>query len=888
MAFTVSWTPVTMLTSGVRPRAGETPAYTVERRTRANAQATPTAWAEIATGLSGTSFEDEKADPSLHAQYRVSVDRSGVIAMSGWRESAWHETTEPYIACPNLNPVRPGGMASFVMEVANRGSRPVFLVAVTQEVSGASFDRDGNVTLRVPANFEGDELEFTIIAQFGDGDRETIRRTCSVVVLGDASIRSVSVTGGNTVLDNATLALTAEVEGRFDTLAYAWSAGAGGSFRDADKETATFVPEAFTSQSRRRREVGEDVPQAPPEPPRGLGQDTEDPISCGTLDIVDSVVPVGTTAFAAVTGDASGGTPPYTYVIVTGGEFTPPGRFTYFRSVTIRAIDSTLNDEGELEPQSIDCIVTWKVSTTAAPPPEPEPLACGTVGLSDVSVETGETATPSVTGAATGGKPPYTYSTNASYTPQEAGEFARSDSVTVTDANNDSVTCLADWEVTATDPQPPEPEPEPTCTGGRTWNPTTMQCECPEGMTWDGTKCVDEPTPEPTPTPPPALACGTLALSDVAVQTGALAVASVTGDPSGGTAPYTITALNNFLLTTEAGVFQQAGTIQVVDANGVSTRCPADFEIVVTDPPPDPPPEPTCTGGRTWNPTTRQCECPEGMTWDGTKCVDEPEPPPECTGGRVWNATTMECECPDGKIWDATAQMCVDAPEPEPPDPEPEPEPEPEPTPLSCGSLDLSNVSVQVGQTATASRIGAATGGTSPYTYAVEGNTFAPTGPGTFNRTGKITVTDSAGAKIECTANWTVTATAAPPGLPLSCGSLDLSDVTVEAGTEAIAERLGAATGGTGPYTYTLSGNTFTPDRAGTFNQTGKITVKDAAGTTVECTVGWTVTATAPAARTRKVPWSLKVTATGTGTRAANNTTASRTVTGEVTVTEAT
>ena len=46
-----------------------------------------------------------------------------------------------------------------------------------------------------------------------------------------------------------------------------------------------------------------------------------------------------------------------------------------------------------------------------------------------------------------------------------------------------------------------------------------------------------------------------------------------------------------------------------------------------------------CTGGRYYNPSTRQCECQTGY-WNGYVCGTA------CSNGMVWNVYMNVCECP--------------------------------------------------------------------------------------------------------------------------------------------------------------------------------------------------------------------------------------------------
>lgn len=77
---------------------------------------------------------------------------------------------------------------------------------------------------------------------------------------------------------------------------------------------------------------------------------------------------------------------------------------------------------------------------------------------------------------------------------------------------------------------------------------------------------------------------------------------------------------------------------------------------------PTAPPRPTCSGGRTYNASSRSCECPSGKSWNGSSCVSPP-PAPTCTGGRTCNTATRSCECPSGRVWNAVPG-CIVKPRP--------------------------------------------------------------------------------------------------------------------------------------------------------------------------------------------------------------------------------
>lgn len=134
--------------------------------------------------------------------------------------------------------------------------------------------------------------------------------------------------------------------------------------------------------------------------------------------------------------------------------------------------------------------------------------------------------------------------------------------------------------------------------------------------------------------------------------------------------------------------------------------------------------------------------------------------------------------------------------------------------------------------------IGAVTGGTSPYTYSVNGTPFSATT--TYNGVGQgvypVTVMDNNGCQFSTTA--TVGITAGPTAVSISTGNTTcgLSNGTLT---------IGAVTGGTPGYTYSLNGSPF----SGTLNYNGlsasthTVIVRDANGCTFTQTATITNTA---------------------------------------------
>src|SRR5207244_3999735 len=133
----------------------------------------------------------------------------------------------------------------------------------------------------------------------------------------------------------------------------------------------------------------------------------------------------------------------------------------------------------------------------------------------------------------------------------------------------------------------------------------------------------------------------------------------------------------------------------------------------------------------------------------------------------------------------------------------------------------------------------AGSGGTSPYTYAIDGNTFGASG--TFSSLGAgsytITVKDAHG----CTTTQAVTMT--QPAAALSSSISSQTNVACFGGSTGSVTVAGS--GGTSAYTYSIDGTNF--GNSGTFSNLAAgsytITVKDANG----CTTTQPVTITQPA-----------------------------------------
>ena len=49
-----------------------------------------------------------------------------------------------------------------------------------------------------------------------------------------------------------------------------------------------------------------------------------------------------------------------------------------------------------------------------------------------------------------------------------------------------------------------------------------------------------------------------------------------------------------------------------------------------------------CSNGKVWDPSIKSCECPRPLRWNGFACAKTPE----CDGGKIWDVYTYSCQCP--------------------------------------------------------------------------------------------------------------------------------------------------------------------------------------------------------------------------------------------------
>ena len=179
------------------------------------------------------------------------------------------------------------------------------------------------------------------------------------------------------------------------------------------------------------------------------------------------------------------------------------------------------------------------------------------------------------------------------------------------------------------------------------------------------------------------------------------------------------------------------------------------------------------------------------------------------------------------------------------------------PTAVSAVSCTVAN---QAGTPESEATVAVAiTGGTAPYTITVESSDedFEPTFSGTtityeYPANGEsyiitITVTDGSEPAQNTTCSFVVTGATAPPAL--TCTAAGISGTTL-----AAVSGSASASGGTSPYTYSLSNaptwlgiNSSTGAYSGTLpNTTGSdqftVNVTDDAGQTTSCTANWSVT----------------------------------------------
>lgn len=137
--------------------------------------------------------------------------------------------------------------------------------------------------------------------------------------------------------------------------------------------------------------------------------------------------------------------------------------------------------------------------------------------------------------------------------------------------------------------------------------------------------------------------------------------------------------------------------------------------------------------------------------------------------------------------------------------------------------------------------LGAVTGGRSPYTFSVDGSAFTTTTnyTGLAAGTHTIVVKDQTGCSLTTTTSITVTPSPTAIAITTSASACSVSTGTIT---------LGAVTGGTAPYTYSIDGSLFTTttNYTGLAGGTHVIVVKDANGCTF--TTSATIANTQPTA----------------------------------------
>src|SRR5437016_2343222 len=537
----------------------------------------------------------------------------------------------------------------------------------------------------------------------------------------------------------------------------------------------------------------------------------------------------GSTGSVTVAG--SGGTGPYTYSI-NGTTFGASGTFS---SLAAGSYTVTVKDAN-------GCTTTQAVTIT-------QPAAAVSASISSqTNVACFGGSTGSVTVAASGGTAPYTFSkdgVNFGATGTFGSLAAGSYAITVKDANG----CTTTQGVTITQPAAAlsssiSSQTNVACFGNSTGSVTVSASggAAPYSFSKDGvnfgasgtfgslsagsyTITVKDAngctTTQPVTIIQPASALGSSISSQTNVACFGGSTGSVTVAGSGGTSPYTFSkdGVNFGVSGTFGSLAAGSYTITVKDANGCTTT----QGVTITQPAAalgssiSSQTNVACFGGSTGSVTVAGSggTAPYSYAIDGTTFGASGTFSNLAAGGYT---ITVK----DANGCTTTQPVTITQPA------------------AALGSSISSQTNVACFGGSTGSATVAGSGGTSPYTYAIDGVTFGNSG--TFSNLAAGSYTIAVKDANGCITTQPVTIT--QPASALGSSISSQADVACFGGSTGSVTVAGS--GGTSPYTYAIDGATF--GNSGTFGSLAAgsytITVKDANG----CTTTQPVTITQPAA----------------------------------------
>ncbi|RWU06135.1 MBG domain-containing protein [Pedobacter chitinilyticus] len=499
----------------------------------------------------------------------------------------------------------------------------------------------------------------------------------------------------------------------------------------------------------------------------------------------------------------TGGTPPYTYSWAPSG-----GTNATATGLSVGVYTVTVTDNN-------NCQVTRNFTIT-----QPTALSTSSTSQTNIACNGGATGSASVT--PTGGTPGYTYSwapaggTAATATGLTAGTYT----VTITDAN----ACTITRTFTITQPTALNTtggsKTDVSCNGGSngtatvaptggtppytySWAPSGGTAATATGLSvgtytvtvTDANACVN--TKSFTITQPTALNTTAGSKTDVSCNGGSNGTATVT--PTGGTAPYTYSwAPSGGTNATATGLSVGVYTVTVTDAKG----CTGNKSFTITQPTAlslasGSKTDVSCNGGSNGVATVAPTGGTPGYTYSWSP-----------SGGTAATATGLSAGSYTVTVTDANAcqvtrSFTIGQPA----------------SALSTSATSQTNIACNGGATGSASVT--ATGGTPGYTYswAPAGGTAA-TATGLTAGTYTVTITDANACSITRTFNITE-----PPALVVN----PVSQTNIACNGGATGSAMVAATGGTGPYTYSWAPSGGTAATAtGLVAGTYTVTVTDA------------------------------------------------------------
>lgn len=350
----ITWDPVTRDTGGTTVPSGTSMRfrYELQRRTRAAADGTPTAWTDVVSNLEGTTHDDDAMLPgtAADAQYRARVMAGMGISAGAYGESNWLDLDAP--TC-QVNPasdsvvVASGRSAQIVFTPsAEGGSGSGYVFGVP---AGAVEDDPTNnpgryvLTVNRPADDPAStSVTVTVTVTDGAGTMGTCSHVVTVTWPGTMPPDPCSTCQASIMVSEpnpAAGAISATVTAR------AVLTGCGSGCCTTPTGTGVLTAQTVTPASPNYSFSSRVICGTYDETVTASGTVTFPPAPCAGVTVAVSVTAtdesgfVGETLSTTVTRSASGGTGPYSYS-VTGDTYRRTTAGTVTRTVVVVATDA--------------------------------------------------------------------------------------------------------------------------------------------------------------------------------------------------------------------------------------------------------------------------------------------------------------------------------------------------------------------------------------------------------------------------------------------------------------------------------------------------------------------------------------------------------------------